>query len=41
MNPLKIGNGKELFKCLETCFARVDAANGDECFCGVFYMYNN
>ena len=39
-NPLRIGQGKDLYQCLKTCIERYEAAGGDNCDCSnYFYTY--
>ena len=36
-NPLKIGQGKELYECIKTCIERYEAEGGQYCDCSVFF----
>lgn len=36
-NPLKIGQGKDLYECVKNCLERYEAAGGQFCDCSVFF----
>tara|TARA_B100001175_G_C19168184_1_gene476195 strand:+ start:98 stop:562 length:465 start_codon:yes stop_codon:yes gene_type:complete len=38
---IKIGNGKDLFECLENCFSQIYKPTRDKCFCSSPFILND